>query len=357
MTILTVVSLVLVVLLASYLALLLVFGVGLLRARRLARSRAITEEAIRNVNTWLVVAVTSQDPSRRDHARLSMRDLLQGLKSQERQMVLFTLAHAVTGQEITVLRELSEELGVLDELETEATSGSWTDRLLAVRLMAALQVRSPRIRNHLADPQPAVRAQCAQWVVADPTEENLALLADMVEDPDDRCRFEAQDALARLGMTARDTVLGLLRSERPQRIDAGLRISTLTRDPAYSDTLRSLLATGAPKQQLLAAKSLSTADETALETLHRLVGHFDPVIRQNAVQILVENRDWRQATVIAPLLEDPSRTVRRVAGTALLRLGAPGLIILRHRATEVRAAPWRVTEPSGYQDDLTGSPR
>jgi HEAT repeat protein len=348
-------SIALFLLLVAYLLLLMSFLVGLWRARGIARSRAVTEQAVQAMGTWLVVVVTSREPQRADQARATIRDRLAELKAEEQQMTLFTLAHNVGGEGITVLREISEELGILDRVESEATSGRWSRRLLAVRLMASLNVRSPRIRQHLDDPHPAVRAQCAQWATADPTEANMSRLAEMVEDPHGRCRFEAQDALARLGVTASGTVLGLLRSEHPRQVEAGLRIAALTSDPGYTETLHSFLMTGTPRQQLLAAASLSTADEPALHALHRLVCHDDPVIRQKAIEILAEDRDWHQTTAIAPLLSDPSRTVRRAAGLALLRLGAPGMIILRQRAAAETRPPDRAETSGNRPDELAGS--
>lgn len=352
MSTLTISSIALVILLAAYLCLLLSFVIGLQRARRIARSRAATEQAIQAMGTWLVVAVTSREPERADQARATIRDRLASLKTDEQQMALFTLSHNVGGEGIAVLRDVSEELGILRRIEVEATTESWSRRILAIRLMASLRVRSPRIRVHLDDPDPAVRAQCAQWATADPTETNLKRLADMVEDPHSRCRFEAQDALARLGVTAAGTVLGLLHSDNPQRVNAGLRIAALTSNPIYTETLRSFLVTRTPQQQLLAAASLSTADASAAEALHRLVHHHDPAVRQQAVEILAENRDWHQATVIAPLLADPSRTVRHKASLALLRLGAPGMIMLRQRATEETHAPDHAEDRDEQREEL-----
>jgi lambda repressor-like predicted transcriptional regulator len=344
---LSAVSIALVVLLVAYLFLLLSLGIGLLRARRIARSRTTTEQAVQAMGTWLAVAVTSREPQRVHRARAAVRNRLTALTTGEQRMALFVLARNVTGEGIIVLRELSEELGIRARIESETTSRVWHRRLLAVRLMAALEVRDPRIRDLLDDPNPTVRAQCVQWATADPTPANLERLAEMVEDPDDRCRFEARDALTRLGVVAAGTVLDMLRSDRPRRVDTGLRIASLARDPGYTETLRSFLRTGTPEQQVLAAASLSAADPAALRTLHRLICHTDPTIRLAAVEVLAEDKDWHQATVIAPLLADPSHTVRRAAGLALLRLGAPGLIMLRRGAAEATTVPGRA-DSSGH---------
>jgi HEAT repeat protein len=121
--------------------------------------------------------------------------------------------------------------------------------------------------------------------------------------------------------------------------------------------LRSFCEKGTPEQQLLAAESLSTADTTALQTLHRLLLHQDPLIRQDAIEVLAEDRDWQQASRLAPLLDDPSRSVRRAASVALMQMGAPGLIMLRRKAAEENVNQGQTSELLEYHHELAGSHR
>lgn len=145
------------------------------------------------------------------------------------------------------------------------------------------------------DPNPEVRFR-ALWVLAATRAPGAyeRLLA-LIQDPDERVRYVAVEALGRFGYgEARDTLVELLRSGDPSD---GLP------DPAG----RALWRIGRP---------------SVLPVL-TLLQHEEPAVRAVAISVLSGIGDQRAIDPMAALLHDPVDWVRRAAVGGLEELGDP----------------------------------
>ncbi|MDQ1288275.1 MAG: repeat protein [Actinomycetota bacterium] len=322
------------VMLGIYGLLLLLLVAGVLRTAHRARRARVTDEVSHEILAALADHETAPDDRAAAAALARIADTARTLRGTEVRLTLMAVATAVGGESLAALRDVADRLGLIAQAERSARHRSWVERLLAARFLTALSVTSGTVRLLLRDPHCAVRAQAAAWVTVNDSPETVGVLGTLLVDPDPRCRFAAKDTLARLGTRASAQVESLLRSPDPIVRRSALEIAGAAGDPVYLPALREIALTGEPAHQALAATALgATGDPEVTGVLRDLLGHPDATVRHHTVTALAATADWRHAADIVPLLHDRSHTVRRAAGMGLLRLGAPGLILLREAAS------------------------
>jgi hypothetical protein len=258
---------------------------------------------------------------------------LRALTIAEARSVLSELAASFDGASLATLRSLAASLGLIDRDKAGLRSRRLSRRLTAARFLTMLGVTSDDIARLLRDRHPSVRAQAAVWAAAHPTEQTLDAVAALLSDPDGRCRFEAKDTLARLGRRATPLLTRLLASTDAGTVTASLEIAAVSSDPAYVPAAARLARAGTAVDRALAATVLaSSGGPAAVETLRDMLDDPHSVVRRAAVSALAARGDWPAAPLVAARLDDPSSAVREDAGLALLRLGAPGIVLLRDAA-------------------------
>jgi HEAT repeat protein len=339
----------------SYAVLLVLLALGVVSGVRRRDRSLTTDAAARDVLAALTDYEAAPDERTSRNVVEHVRALLEPLRGVEKWMALMLVAAAVGGQSLVMLRGVAADLGLVEQAERSLRARSWVRRLLAARFLTAVSHRSARVLDLARDPHPAVRAQAALWVAVNDEPPHVEALGDLLADADPRCRFNAKDSLARVGTRATDLVTRLLSSPDPVRRRGALEIAGAVGDAAYLPALRDIATTGQSRQQALATTALgATGDPAATELLGELLANDDVTVRCRAVAALAGMADWRNAAVILPLLDDESRTVRREAGLALLRLGAPGLVLLREAAARSGPEASVAAQILGYHEFTGG---
>jgi hypothetical protein len=232
---------------------------------------------------------------------------------------------------------LADVADLLARTDRRLTDRRWWRRLDAGRLLTLLGISEAQVRLLLRDANPYVRAQGATAAAAWPFPDAPALLADMLHDPSEVCRFAAKQAVVRFGPPAMDALLDALRREpvglsqladtrldvlttmpTPAMLDVGVRYSRAERASTRRSAARLLAAVGAPE---------------AADRLIAMLADVDADVRKTVARALGTLGDWRAASALGARLEDPAYEVRIAAAGALQRLGAPGTLMLRRALT------------------------
>lgn len=249
---------------------------------------------------------------------------------------------SLVGESRALLHDLAEEVGLATAVRGRLRSRRWRHRLRAVRFVGDVGLAGVDVTTLLGDPVACVRALAARTAANLQQAAAVDGLVAMLTDSDGRCRFEARDALVRLGTPAVPELVRLLDGSDERLHAAVLQIAALARDPAYVPAATRILAAGAPRLRALAAAALgSSGDPSAAGPLRAALTAPDAVVRRAVAAALADLGDWRAAPMLAELLGDAAWLVRREAGLALLRLTPPGRVMLQvvaDRAADDRAA-------------------
>ena len=261
-------------------------------------------------------------------------DLLLRLRQAERIAVFSVLGPSISGDSLTAVRTVAADLGLITWAHRSLDSRSWARRLVAARFLVAMGAGCHDLAPTMfSDPHPAVRVQAATWAASCGALAPIDLVVGMLSDPDGRCRFAAKDALIRIGLDALPTLHRLLDSADSLTITAALEVASAIGDPSLSTQAERIAVAGTPRQRALAAAVLgASGSQVTGPALRALLNDPEPEVREAATIALAEQGDWSAAVPIAALLGDSVWGVRREAGLALLRLGAPGIVLLREAA-------------------------
>ncbi len=236
----------------------------------------------------------------------------------------------LTGTGKERLRFVAREISLLDRARKLCESGRWTRRLRGARLLARMDVADPLIEKLLADPNPAVRAQAAEWAATQPAPGIISIMLTMLADPATQARFAVQDALLRMGSTIADSLASFLETHSGLPVESGLRVAESLAEPRF----------------LAAALRHSSSEEVGVRTaaanllgaiggaesaarLTDLLKDPESLVRAAAAHGLGRMQHWPAASQLAECLQDSTWRVRRDAGLALRALGAPGALFLR----------------------------
>lgn len=315
--------------LACVLALLLTLLVsslcrGLLRRRErhLAAGRAaIVEVAVRAGTT-----PPDADPA--------VPPALTRLLPRERARIMLEVAPMVSGASLATVRALADAAGVTARAHAGLHSRRWIRRLAAARLLTAVDAPMGAGETRLLrDRRGVVRAQATTWAAATLSQDMIDRIVPLVADPDGLVRFAAKDTLVRAGNAAVPAVRTLLESAVPATVTAALEVAATLGHPGFVAPASRIAGAGSTEQRALAATVLGACgDPSSTAMLHRLLTDPGPPVRRAAVRAVADLGDWSAVAAVARLLHDEVWPVRREAGLALLRLGAPGLVMLREAA-------------------------
>jgi HEAT repeat protein len=247
--------------------------------------------------------------------------------------VMLDLAPSVTGTSRAILVGLGERIGVLQRARKGVRSRRWSTRLYSARVLTAFGVESDDLRTLLTDRSPEVRAQAAAWCAATPSPETIEGLIGLLDDADGQCRFDAQDALIRIGLPASDALMRALESAQGEVVGRILTVAAAMGDQRFLPLASALTKDPSPDTRALAVAALArTGSPSAGPTLVGLLQ--DPVddVVLAATAGLAKLQFWPSAPDVESLLGHESWDLRKQAGMTLLALGAPGTILLRANA-------------------------
>jgi HEAT repeat protein len=144
------------------------------------------------------------------------------------------------------------------------------------------------------------------------------------------CRFTVKDSLLRLGPAASELLREFLATASGAAAAAGLEVAAALRDPRLLEPAFRLLDADDPTVRCRAIDAIGAlgGERAAYALIARL---DDPAaeVRAAAARALGHGRHWIAGAKLAGALRDRSWEVRRQAGLALRRLGAPGELLLR----------------------------
>lgn len=228
------------------------------------------------------------------------------------------------------LRFVAREVSLLDRARKLCESRRWTRRLRGARLLARMDVADPLIEKLLADPNPAVRAQAAEWAATQPAPSVISIMLTMLADPATQARFAVQDALLRMGATIADQLACFLEIHSGLPAESGLRVAESLAEPRFLPAALRHAAAEEIAVRTAAANLLGAiGGAESAARLTELLKDPDSLVRAAAAHGLGRMQHWPAAAQLAECLQDPAWRVRRDAGLALRALGAPGALFLR----------------------------
>jgi HEAT repeat protein len=225
---------------------------------------------------------------------------------------------------------VAREVSLLDRAKKLCESSRWTRRLRGARVLSRMDVADPLVEKLLADPNPAVRAQAAEWAAAQPSDRIIAMMLEMLADPATQARFAVQDALLRMGGIVADPLAAFLETHSGSPAESGLRVAEALAAAQFGPAaLRHSTSDDAGVR--VAATNLLGAigDAPSAGRLTELLKDTDSQVRAAAAHGLGRMQHWQAASQLAEGLRDAAWQVRRQAGLALRSIGAPGALFLR----------------------------
>jgi HEAT repeat protein len=236
----------------------------------------------------------------------------------------------LTGMGKERLRFVAGEVSLLDRARKLCESRLWTRRLRGARVLARMDVADPLIEKLLADPNPAVRAQAAEWAATHPTASVISIMLTMLADPATQARFAVQDALLRMGATVADPLAAFLETHSGLPAESGLRVAeSLAETRFLPAALRHSTSEEVGVRSAAANLLGAIGGAAAAERLAELLRDPDSLVRAAAAHGLGRMQHWPAAAQLADCLRDSAWGVRRDAGLALRAIGAPGVLFLR----------------------------
>lgn len=246
-------------------------------------------------------------------------------------------AAAVHGHAFERLSAIAARVGVIAHAETCCTDRRWRRRLRGARALTALSSHHavPGVAEALAnDDQPLVRAQALEWISRESTSSSATLIVERLADPAPVVRFAAQDAVRRAGETAVQPLLHFFRTRTGSDSHAALNAVKGQTSPVFLHAVLELANDPCAETRSLATSMLgSLHGAESLSQLERALRDDSPAVRAAATHAIGQSGHWPAVRSVTPLLTDAHFGVRREAGLALRRLGAPGMLLLRNAST------------------------
>jgi HEAT repeat protein len=245
-------------------------------------------------------------------------------------MAFLEISRNLTGTGKERLRFVAGEVSLLDRARKLCESRRWTRRLHGARLLARMDVADPIVEKLLADPNPAVRAQAAEWAAAHPSTSVISAMLKMLADPATQARFAVQDALLRMGAIVAEPLAAFLETRSGLPAESGLRVAESLAETRFLPAALRHSASEDVGVRIAATSLLGAIGGAApAERLTELLKDADPRVRAMAAHGLGRMQQWQAGSQLAEALRDRAWRVRRDAALALRALGAPGLLFLR----------------------------
>lgn len=220
-------------------------------------------------------------------------------------------------EELAALRALPEAMRVRLVMEpARSLSGSARDRLR--ELGEEIGVMN------------AARAQAAEWAGDHATPGVAYALLELLTDPATLCRFNVQDSLLRLGRVSVEPLGHYLDTHSGEANFPALRVAVEMAQPAFAAPAEALCRDAHPRVRARAAELLGAiGGRSGTAVLVSLLADPAAEVRQAAAHALGRMGHWPAAGETAKLLRDPEWEVRRAAAIALRAMGDPGMLLLR----------------------------
>jgi HEAT repeat protein len=245
-------------------------------------------------------------------------------------MAFLEISRNVTGAGKERLRFVAGEVSLIDRARKLCQSRNWTKRLRGARLLARMDVADPIVEKLLADPNPAVRAQTAEWAAAHPSPTVISAMLEMLADPATQARFAVQDALLRMGSIIAQPLAAFLETHSGPPAENGLRVAESLAETRFLPAALRLSASEEAGVRIAATNLLgSIGDSTSAGRLTDLLKDSDSHVRAAAAHGLGRMQYWQAASQLAETLRDSTWRVRRDSALALRAIGAPGVLFLR----------------------------
>ncbi len=247
--------------------------------------------------------------------------------------MLVDLAGSLTGDARANVARVATLIGLDKRARKGLASRRWSRRLHAARQLQELQVEGNDFLMLLRDPNPAVRAQAAEWAGQYPHPDVAAALLPLLDDDSTLSRYAVQDALLRIGRASVEPLAATLRERNGARALPALRVGIAIAQPSLVEPAVRLCNDPMPAVRVLAVQLLgAVGGPNAADALAAALRDDAAEVRTAAVRGLGRIAHWPSAPAVAELLRDSSWDVRHNAGLALRRMGAPGrLLLLRMR--------------------------
>jgi HEAT repeat protein len=240
------------------------------------------------------------------------------------------ISRNLTGTGKDRLRFVAREVKLLDRTRKLCESPRWNRRLRGARLLARMDVADPIVEKLLADPNPAVRAQAAEWAAAHPSPTVIAAMLAMLADPATQARFAVQDAMLRMGSVITEPLAAFLETHSGLPAESGLRVAEALSETRFLPAgLKHSTAEDAGTRVAAANLLGAIGGAASAERLMELLKDPDSPVRAAAAHGLGRMHHWQAASQLAECLRDSTWQVRREAAFTLRALGAPGALFLR----------------------------
>ena len=245
-------------------------------------------------------------------------------------MAFLEISRNLTGTGKERLRFVAREVALLDRARKLCESKRWTRRLHGARLLARMDVADPIVEKLLADPNPAVRAQAAEWAAAQPSTSVISAMLQMLADPATQARFAVQDALLRMGGVVAEPLAAFLETHSGLPVESGLRVAESLAETRFLPAGMRHSASEDVGVRIAATSLLGAiGGAEPAERLTELLKDPDSRVRAMAAHGLGRMQHWQAGSQLAEALRDRAWRVRRDAALALRALGAPGALFLR----------------------------
>jgi hypothetical protein len=245
-------------------------------------------------------------------------------------MAFLEISHNLSGAGKEKLRFVAREVSLLERAQKLCKSWRWTRRLRGARLLARMDAPDPIVQKLLADPNPAVRAQAAEWAAAQPSGPVISSMLEMLADPATQARFAVQDALLRMGRIIAEPLAAFLETHSGLAAESGLKVAEALAETRFLPAALRLSASEDAGVRAAATSLLGAIGAAAsAERLTELLKDSDSQVRAAAAHGLGRMNHWQAASQLAESLRDRTWRVRRDAALALRAIGAPGALFLR----------------------------
>jgi hypothetical protein len=240
------------------------------------------------------------------------------------------ISRNLTGAGKDRLRFVAREISLLDRTRKLCESWRWTRRLRGARLLARMDVADPIVEKLLADPNPAVRAQAAEWAAAHPSPTVISAMLAMLADPATQARFAVQDAMLRMGSVIAEPLAAFLETHSGLPAESGLRVAEALSEARFLPAGLRLSTSDNARVRMAAANLLGAIGSAeSAKRLTELLKDPDSPVRAAAAHGLGRMHHWQAGSQLTEALRDSTWPVRREAAFALRALGAPGALFLR----------------------------
>jgi len=257
-------------------------------------------------------------------------ELLRSMPHDVQSVAFLEISRNLSGTGKERLRFVAQQAGAIDRARALCRHRLWTRRLRGARVLSQLDVADPLVQKLLADPNPAVRAQAAEWAASQASTEVVAAMLELLADPATQARFAVQSALLRMGTIIAAPLAFFLETHSGRAAEAGLRVAESIAEPRFSESAVHLSRAEDAGVREAAAKLLGAiGGAEAAGRLMELLADDESRVRAAAVAALGRMHYWQAGSMLAERLRDQRWRVRREAGLALRAIGAAGTLLLR----------------------------